>query len=76
MINLYNYLETLWNSNSEYREEFDLEEFMNIWLDENFCASALHEQFFCDECIGYHYLDFDIDHKTKSIVFKVEKTEL
>ena len=70
MESLYEYLERLWKE--KYTSAFTRDEFMNEWLKSNFASTNLYEEFFCEECLGYHFRHFNINHEKRTIEFIIE----
>lgn len=71
MESLYKYLENLWEE--KYTGTYTKDEFMNEWIRSNFANTTLYEEFFAEECLGYHCRHFNINHFEKTIEFVIEQ---
>lgn len=74
-INLYSYLENLYKNSLKlrYQYRYSLDNFMQDWISSNIASDSVYETKLSDDYLGYHYRNFEIDHKKRAIeLFIVE----
>ena len=76
MKNLFDYLETIYNSNEQYQEDYELEDFITWFIRQTFgFTGAMHEGFVDDdndELVCEFTPDIKLDFKNKTIEIVVE----
>lgn len=74
MENLFEYLEEIYNNNKQYQKDYELEDFITLFIRNSFGFTAsLHEGFVDDELVCEFTPDVKLDFKNKTIEIVVEK---
>lgn len=74
--NLYDYLESEYLSNEEIRFNYDLDRFMSEWIEDNISSDAMYESIVGTHLLGYHYRNYNINHKTRTIELFAGNSEI